>query len=152
QAAVAVRRGAVVGAREAMHGLAHVRVAPEEVAEAAVIDPVLPDNELREWSRPVRKVELPLAEARRPGREAEIGHLDLPLLKRPVASVGSLASGDHPGQRRTVVGGAGVPEGLPVELAVLAPAARVVELEPHLLDRGVWLPCIDRAPGEDVLR
>ena len=152
QAAVAVGRGAVVGAAESVDRLAHVRVAPEEVAEAAVVDPVLPDLELCHRRRPVREVELPLTEARRPGREAEVGQLNLPLLERPVGSVGSLAGGDHPRQRGAVVRRAGVPEVLPVELVVLAPASRVVELETHLLERAVRLPRIDRAPGEDVLR
>src|SRR5205823_5120056 len=104
------------------------RVPAEQMVEAAVVDPVLPDLELGEVGRPMRQVELPLAQSGRPRREAEVGHLDLPLLERPVAAVGGLAGGDEPRQRRTVVGAAAVPEGLPVGLVVLAPAARVIEL------------------------
>ena len=152
QPAVAVRGRSEVRCPEAVHGLAEIRVATEQMVEAAVVDPVLPDLDLGEVGRPVREVELPLAQAGGPGREAEVGKLNLPLLERPVAAVRRLAAGDHPRKGGAIVGAAAVPEGLPVELVVLAPAARVVELEALLADRPVGLPRVDRAPGEHVLR
>src|SRR5512133_3270544 len=99
----------------------------------------------------MREVELPLAQAGGPGREAEVGQLNLPLLERPVAAVGRLARPHHPRKCRAVVGAAVIPEGLPVELVVLAPASRVVELEALLPARPVGLPRVARAPGEHVL-
>src|SRR6266536_3935705 len=122
------------------------------MVEAAVVDPVLPDLELGDVGRPVRKVELPLAQSGCPRREAEVGQLNLPFLECPIAPIGCLARGDQPRERRAVVGAAVFSEGLPVELVVLAPAARIVELEAGLFEVPVRLSRVQRAPGEHVLR
>src|SRR4029079_15982633 len=53
QPAVAVRGRPEMGRPETVDGLAEIRVAPEQMAEAAMVDPVLPDLDLGEVGRPV---------------------------------------------------------------------------------------------------
>src|SRR4029077_15221458 len=93
----------------------------------------------RNVAPPVRALEPLRAKLGRPRREAEVRQRAAPTLCSPVRPVGCLAGGDDVGKRRTVVLPADAGEGLPVLRVVLAPAARVVELELHLLLVRLWL-------------
>src|SRR4029079_16054453 len=149
--AVAVRRRADPRGAEAADSFAHVRVLAEDLLETAAVDPVGVDVELREVARPVGEVQPPGLLRLHPRREAEVRQRGLPALERPVRAVRRLAAGHEPRELGTVVGAARVLEGLP-RLAVMQPAARVVELERDLLDlRGSRpLARIHSAPREQV--
>src|SRR5205085_7229098 len=107
--------------------------AANEVVEAAAVAPVRAQLELRERPRPARDMELPGPLLGQPGCKAEVGEGRLPALERPVRAVRRLAAGDEVGELRAVVRAAGVAEPAPVQPPVLAPAARVVLLQPDLV-------------------
>src|SRR5438874_3221792 len=129
QDAEAVRRRPEPRRAEAVDGLPLVRHPAEEALEAAGVDPVRPDLELRGLTGPVRDLEPVRAQLREPRREAEVRQGLRPALRRPVGPVGRLARGDDVRQSRAVVGSAAAAEPLPVETVVLAPPTGIVELE-----------------------
>src|SRR5204863_3653322 len=107
--------------------------------------------ELGELAGPVRDVELPRALLRQPRHVAEVGERRLPALDGPVGAVGRLAPGHEPGKGGAVVPAADVAEAAPVELAVLAPAAGVVLLQPDLARGRAREAGVERAPDEHAL-
>ncbi len=89
-----VRRRAVPRRAEAVDRLAAIRVAAEQILEAAVVDPGHAGLDLRDRARPVGDLE-PVGAARVvPRREAEVGQRLRPALRRPVRAVRRRARGD----------------------------------------------------------
>ena len=99
-----------------------VRVAAEQILEAAVVDPVHAGLDLRHRPRPVRDLEPVRAARRVPRAEAEVGQRLRPALRGPVGAVRRLAGGDDVREDGAVVRTAAVTEGLPVDRAVLRPS------------------------------
>ena len=121
-APVAVERRADARCGEAVHGLAVVREPSEEMVVAAAVDPVRPDVQCCDRTRPVGEMKLPRAQPAA-GAAVEVRKRPAPGLKRPVRAVRRGASCYLERERRAVVCAALIPEGGPVAARVVLPKA-----------------------------